>query len=55
MSAEEAGDEAWETKEALYKVGTKELLDAVKGPCQKRGIRCTDIAGTGEELLFERA
>lgn len=28
----------------------RELLDAVRGPCQQRGIRCTDVDGF---LVFE--
>ena len=31
-----------------------ELLHAVRGPCQRRGFRCTDAEGTGKLLLFER-
>ncbi len=31
-----------------------ELLNAMQGPCQQRGIRCTDVAETGRLLLFER-
>ena len=55
MSAGEAWDEAWEANQAAYKVGSMELLNAVKGRCKERGIRCTDIDGTGDTILFERA
>ncbi len=55
VSADEAWDESWEAKEAPYKVGSMELLNAVRGPCKDRGIRCTDINGTGDMILFERA
>ena len=49
-----AAEDVWMEREAPYKIGTKDLLDAVKGPCQERGICCTDVNGTGDVLLFER-
>ena len=41
--------------QAGYKLGSRELLDAVDGPCQQQGIRCTDVTGTGQHFLFEPA
>ncbi len=49
-----AAEDVFMEREAPYKLGSKDLLDAVKGPCQERGIRCTDVNGTGDVLLFER-
>ena len=44
----------WKQRETGYEVGSRELLIAVQGPCQKRGIRCTVVDGTGDVILFER-
>ena len=47
-------EDVWLERGAPYMVGSKDLLDAVQGPCQERGIRCTDVDGTAQLLLFER-
>ena len=44
----------FQQREAIYKLGGNELLNAVQGPCQQRGIRCTDVNGTSQLILFER-
>lgn len=44
----------WEHREVSFKVRSKDLLRAVKGPCKQRGIRCTDMRNTGQLILFER-
>ena len=49
------GEDADPDSLAAYKTGSRQPLNAVQGPCQQRGIRCTDVNGDGELLLFERA
>ena len=41
---------------AGYRVGGtgEELLNAFQGPCQKRGIRCSDVGGTVQLTVFQR-
>jgi len=29
-----------------------DLLEAVQDPCKERGIRCTDVDGDGQLILF---
>jgi len=37
-----------------YTLGSKDLLTAVQGHCNRRGLRCTDVTGTGQTILIER-
>ena len=41
-------------RQAAYRIGSKDLLDAVQGLCKRHGLRCTDVEGTGQHILFER-
>ena len=43
------------TRTVTYQHGTDHLLRAVEGPCERRGIRCTDATGDGprELLIFK--
>ena len=40
-------------RQAAYVPAGKDLLNAIEGPCQQHGIRCTD-AKEPCQLLFER-
>ena len=41
---------------AAYRIGSKELLRAMQASasCKQRKLRCTDVDGTGQHILFER-
>ena len=39
---------------AAYRIGSNDLLVAVRDLCRRRGLRCTDVSGTGQLILFER-
>ncbi len=41
-------------RQAAYRIGSRDLLDAVQGLCKRHGLRCTDVEGTGQHILFER-
>ena len=41
-------------RQAAYRIGSRDLLDAVRGLCRRHGLRCTDVGGTGQHILLER-
>ena len=45
---------ALRTRCGSYTLGSKELLTTVRGHCNRRGLRCTDVTATGQTILFER-
>ena len=38
-------------RQATYKYGSKDLMNAVEGPCRRRGISCTDFGVAGCSIL----